>query len=59
MERRNKRVPLRHQKSKVLAGLLLILFGAVFMAERMGAPIPRWVISWETALIAIGVVTLY
>jgi len=59
MERRNKRVPLRHQKSKVLAGSLLILFGAVFMAERMGAPIPRWVISWETALIAIGVVTLY
>jgi len=59
MERRNKRVPLRHQKSKVLAGALLILFGVVFMAERMGASIPHWVISWETALIAMGIVTLY
>lgn len=59
MERRNKRIPLRHQKAKTLAGALLILFGAVFLAERMGAAIPHWVISWETALIAIGIVTLY
>ncbi len=59
MERRNKRIPLRHQKSKVLAGTLLILFGVVFLAERMGAAIPKWLISWETALIAIGFVTLY
>lgn len=59
MERTSKRIPHRHQKSKVLAGSLLILFGVFFMAERMGAAIPRWVISWETALIAIGIVTLY
>lgn len=59
MERRNKRIPLRHQQSKVLAGSLLILFGTVFMAERMGAAIPKWAISWETALIAMGIVTLY
>lgn len=59
MERRSKRIPLRHQKAKTLAGALLILFGVVFLAERMGAHIPKWVISWETALIAIGFVTLY
>ena len=59
MERRNKRIPLRHQKSKALAGGLLILFGVVFLSERMGAAIPRWAISWETAIIAMGIITLY
>lgn len=59
MERRSKRIPLRHQNAKTLAGALLILFGVVFLAERMGTAIPHWVISWETALIAMGVVTLY
>lgn len=59
MERRTKRIPLRHQKSKTLAGALLIIFGVIFLAERMGAHIPKWLISWETALIAIGFVTLY
>lgn len=59
MERTSKRIPLRHQKAKTLAGILLILFGVIFLAERMGANIPDWVISWKTALIAIGVVTLY
>lgn len=53
------RRPLRHQKAKVLAGVLLILFGVLFLAERMGAPIPDWVISWKTGMIAVGVVTLY
>lgn len=59
MERRSKRIPLRHQKAKTLAGVLLIAFGTVFLAERMGAAIPHWVISWKTGLIAIGIVTLY
>ncbi|MEJ6583792.1 MAG: hypothetical protein QNL61_07385 [Crocinitomicaceae bacterium] len=59
MEIKNKRIPLRHQKSKVLAGTLLILFGVTFMVERMGAAIPHCLISWEIGLIAIGIVTLH
>lgn len=43
-----------HNSGKVLAGLIVVAVGAVLLANKMGAEIPRWVISWEMLLITIG-----
>ena len=49
----------RHRKSKILAGVIIIAFGTLFLIDRMGADIPNWIFSWKTIVIAAGVVTLY
>jgi predicted membrane protein len=48
----------RQQQSKILAGLLVIGFGTVFLLDRMGMDIPNWFYSWEMIVIAIGLVSL-
>lgn len=49
----------RDQKSKILAGVLIITFGVLFLLDRIGLNIPNWIYSWKIILIGIGVVTLY
>lgn len=39
---------------KVLSGLVVVAVGCVLLANRLGADIPNWVISWPMLLIAIG-----
>lgn len=39
---------------KVLSGLVIVAVGCVLLANKLGADIPRWVISWPMLLIAIG-----
>ena len=39
---------------KRLAGIIVVIVGGVLLARQVGADIPRWVISWEMLLIAIG-----
>lgn len=48
----------REQLSKILAGVLVIAFGTVFLVDRMGVDIPNWIYSWKMILIAAGIVTL-
>jgi len=48
----------REQQSKILAGLLVIGFGTVFLLDITGMNIPNWIYSWKMILIGIGVVTL-
>ncbi len=48
----------REQYSKILAGLLFIAFGTVFLLDVTGMNIPNWIYSWKMILIAIGLVTL-
>ncbi len=43
-------------QSRVYTGLFLVGVGLVLLAEKMGAPIPGWVISWPTGMIALGVI---
>ncbi len=38
----------------MLSGVIVVVVGCILLANRMGAEIPRWVISWEMLLIAIG-----
>lgn len=49
----------RHRQSKILAGFFIITFGVLFLLERQGMAIANWLVSWETIVIAIGIVTLY
>ena len=44
-----------HRKGRVLAGLLIILFGGALLLERMDFPIPGWLWSWPMILIVVGV----
>lgn len=43
-----------NNSGKVLSGVIVVVVGSVLLANRMGAEIPRWVISWEMLLITIG-----
>lgn len=50
----------RHQEAQILGGLFIIAFGTLFMLERSNyVHFQKWVLSWETIVIAIGIVTLY
>ena len=49
----------RNSNSKILAGVLIIFFGVMFLINRMGVNVPRWIFSWELILISIGFVSLY
>jgi predicted membrane protein len=48
----------REQQSKILAGVLVIAFGTLFLLDRSGIDIPNWIYSWKMILIAVGVVSL-
>ncbi len=43
-----------NNSGKVLSGLIVVAVGSVLLANKLGAEIPRWVISWEVLLICIG-----
>lgn len=48
----------KEQQSKILAGILVITFGTVFLLDRSGMNIPNWIYTWKMILIAIGLVSL-
>jgi predicted membrane protein len=43
-----------NNSGKILSGVIVVAVGCVLLANKMGAEIPRWVISWEMLLITIG-----
>lgn len=45
-------------RGKLVAGVLVILFGLLYLFRELGLEIPRWLISWEVILIGVGVVML-
>ncbi|MDG1331044.1 MAG: DUF5668 domain-containing protein [Crocinitomicaceae bacterium] len=48
----------REQQSKILAGVLVIAFGTLFLFDRSGFDIPNWIYSWKMILIAVGITQL-
>ena len=42
--------------NNVPVGVILLAIGGVYMARQFGVDFPRWFISWEMLLIAIGIV---
>lgn len=45
-----------NQNSRFWTGIFLVAIGAVLFAVKMGADIPRWLYSWQTFLIGIGII---
>lgn len=47
-----------HLRAKILTGVLVIIFGILFLIRTMGYPLPFNLISWKILLICIGLVHL-
>ncbi len=43
------------RRGKVVAGLIIVGIGSLFLAREMGAFIPAWIFSWKILLIVIGI----
>ncbi|MXV14182.1 LiaF transmembrane domain-containing protein [Hufsiella ginkgonis] len=51
---------IQHKNSrsgKMFAGLILIIWGSVYMLRQVGVLLPGWVLSWGTFWIALGLYT--
>jgi hypothetical protein len=46
-----------HSDSRFWTGLFLIGGGALYLAYKLGFPVPEWVFTWEFLLIALGAFT--
>jgi predicted membrane protein len=49
----DKPIP-RGPRSRIWTGLFLLLVGAVLLLDQMGFPLPYWLFSWHTFLVALG-----
>ena len=49
----------RHQKAKILTGVIVLIFGVFYLLEKAHLNIPEWLVSWKSILIAAGIVALY
>jgi predicted membrane protein len=46
-----------HSKNKsVYTGIVILVIGLIWLLRRMGVYLPYWIFSWETLLIAIGLI---
>lgn len=43
-----------HGSRRIFTGLFLLAIGVLILAQKIGAPIPDWLLSWHTLLIALG-----
>ncbi len=44
----------RSRSGAIWAGLFLLLVGGVLLLDQLGFPLPDWLFSWHTLLIAVG-----
>ncbi len=51
----NENNDLPNAGGRVLTGIIILVVGALLLAQRMGAAIPGWLLSWPMILIVIGV----
>ena len=47
--------PIPRRSGAIWAGLFLLLVGGVLLLDQLGFPLPDWLFSWHTLLIAIGI----
>ena len=57
MERGNQDMERRIRGSRVGSGMFLVLAGLLWLAYKMGAPLPAWIFTWPVLLIGIGLLT--
>ncbi len=44
----------RHRNRRIFGGLFIVAIGVILLARQAGADIPRWLLSFEMLLIAVG-----
>lgn len=49
----------QRRRGKIVAGIVIVIAGAIWLAKRMGAEIPSWVLSWPMLFVAIGIGSLF
>lgn len=45
----------RQSRNKIFGGVLLIGFGVILLARKLGVYFPHWIISWPVALMVVGI----
>lgn len=45
----------RHQRNRILAGIILVGIGIVLFADKMGVFLPPWLLTWPMLLIVAGI----
>ena len=53
-ERSNNQFRSTETNGRILAGLVVIIIGALLLAKKMGFYFPDWLFSWQMLLIAVG-----
>lgn len=43
------------RSGRIMAGIVVVVAGSVWLAKRMGAEIPDWMFSWQMLLIVFGI----
>jgi cellulose synthase/poly-beta-1,6-N-acetylglucosamine synthase-like glycosyltransferase len=44
----------KRQNRRLGLGIILLIFGSIFLMKNIGLFIPFWVLSWHTILLAVG-----
>lgn len=47
-----------HRRAKIAAGILIIIFGTLFLLHRLDFPIPHYFFGWQMILIGVGFVSI-
>lgn len=47
-----------NKRGKLMSGMLVIVFGILFLLNALNFPIPNWIFSWEIIMIGVGLVVL-
>jgi predicted membrane protein len=50
----NSNIETSNKSGRVVAGLIVVTVGLVFLAREAGVYIPRWIFSWEVMFIGLG-----
>ncbi|THU41294.1 hypothetical protein FAM09_04075 [Niastella caeni] len=53
-ERRKELMRRRNRSGSVLAGLLLLCIGSIFLLKEFGVPFPGWLFTWPMILVGFG-----
>jgi predicted membrane protein len=50
----NSNIERSNKSGRVIAGLIVVTVGLIFLAREAGVYIPRWIFSWEVMFIGLG-----
>ncbi len=45
----------RQRQGRIMGGTVVVIIGALLMAQNLGADIPQWLFTWPMLLIAVGI----